>query len=562
MICPISDENRDKLKLFIVDKLEDLLDQKAPLSMQGLMASVYTEFGKEVDSDQALSFVQQAPTIIREMIRVDDAYLEQFASNLPEIIELQKKLDTSNPLKTVADYLTGVLGVPLRVVEKVQRQITAKKGYSTLPQDSQLEDPQAITSRIKEDIAFNAMPSDPNSTTGSEVDSRGVPYTDRIQRYAFIRHILKELTKPNITDSTDLPIIEGGIRLSAMLASRLGKYKPASIDANTVMMVVTDFKGNILTFNTNHELSEDGSPMFYGIRDIQITKKDGKTTISYSPPILSPVKVVEKRNKQGDPISLEEYKQVLREDSEFLLELKKYLQTNPTEVVMSVINGGSNGYIPYDEANVTLVQEIEFGTDPFVVQIQKAKTGPFYEGAAYFTVPGVSNPILLSRKPMGKDLVEKIASTLVDPIIDRNTSNEVYTVSNSDKLRLVLQYRANTELFSLGINEETGNIVVTMRGKATEITPDNKESIRKQIISFFTTPQAIPWSETVSAVNGDSPSFNINTLKQGTVVKYGTGPEARYYKYITPEFTINQDLLRDPQTFNNYSLEPVADGLS
>ena len=90
MICPISDENRDKLKLFIVDKLEDLLDQKAPLSMQGLMASVYTEFGKEVDSDQALSFVQQAPTIIREMIRVDDAYLEQFASNLPEIIELQK----------------------------------------------------------------------------------------------------------------------------------------------------------------------------------------------------------------------------------------------------------------------------------------------------------------------------------------------------------------------------------------------------------------------------------------------------------------------------------------
>lgn len=563
MICPISNENRDNLKSFVIDKLEDLLDQKAPLSVKGLMASVYTEFGKDVPSDQALSFVQQVPSILREFMRSDDLYQENFASNLQEIISLQKQLDTDTPLKSVADYLRESLGIQAKVVIKVNQQVSSKAGFTTVPQDNQFEDPQASTLKIKQDIAFNAMPSNPNSTTGSEVDSRGVPYPERVQRYRFIRTILEKFSKGEVVESTELSLVPGGIRLSAMSAYKLGAYKPAGINEKDVIMVITDENGNILRFNENNELSEEGSPMFYGLRTITSTKKkDGKTTITYDPPIMDPQSVVNKRNIKGDAITLNEYKNVLKKDSEFLIKLKEYIRSNPDAVVMTIIDGGSNGYIPYDESTVTMLEDINFSDDPLVIQTQKSKTGPFYEGASYFQVRGVSNPILISRKPMSREIIEKIASTLIDTLKDRNTSNQVYELSNLQKLDLVLQYRANTSMFSVGINEATNNIVVNMRGKSVEITADNKETIRKQIIDFFTIPQPIEWSveDVPNALNGDLPSFTPVGLKQGTIVRFGTGAEKKYFKYITPEFTINESLLRDPQTFNNYSLEPAGDG--
>jgi hypothetical protein len=558
MICPISNENLKNLKVFVIDKLEDSLNQQAPLSVKGLMASVYNEFGKDVPSDQALSFVQQVPTILRELMKADDAYQEGFASNLPEIISIQKQLDTDTPLKSVVDYLKDTLGISPAVLEKVEQSIASKAGFTTIPQDEEFYDPSVVAQKERSEISFLAKPSNPNSTTGSEVDPQGVPYPDRIHRYKFIRTVLAEILKGNIVDSTESSMVEGGIRLTAMAAAKLGKFKPAGMKDTDAVMVITDSDGKILRFNTENKVSEDGSPMFYGMRNLKKTEKG----YSIEPAMMNVEDIVRRRNLAGDPITMAAFKQAYKEDLDFLYQLKDYIEKNPNEMVMTIIDGGSNGYIPFDETTVTMLSDIDFSDDPLNIQIQKSKVGPFEEGTAYFNVRGVSNPIRISRKPMAKDLVDRIVSLLVDKVYDRNTSNEVYELSNDRKLELVLQYRANTKnVFSAGVNEATDNIVVTMNGESVEVTPENKEEVRKKLTNFFTIPQPIMETAAVpNATNGNSPTFDPKSLRQGAIVKFTAGGETKYFKYVIPEFTINQNLLKDPNTFNHFDLVTQADG--
>ena len=240
MICSISDDNKEKLFDFLVDHLDNVVDTKAPFSLKGLVASVYKDFGKDVPSDQALSFAHQTPTYLRELITSDPDFLEYLASDIKDIVELQKKFDSATPLVTVSEYIKDVVTIDVKTSINVIKSISNNPGFTTVPQDDEFNNEEVNTNKIKESIAFDAKPRTVNSTTGSEADTKGIPYADRAPRYAFIRHVLNLMFKDNIQDSRDLPLVPGGIMLTAMTAKMLGKDKPSAVPNDQVIVVITE----------------------------------------------------------------------------------------------------------------------------------------------------------------------------------------------------------------------------------------------------------------------------------------------------------------------------------
>lgn len=447
MLCTINQSNRDSLEDYHVNALVTLMERNQPLNLNEYLGSFYRKLlapkkdGSIRSQDQALSYLHISPGVIRQVLRSDpelETYFAEKGLDLTSLVKLDTLFTRSEtPLKTVQSYL----GAPVNVVSEIRnqqnivRQASQTSGYS----------PASATSGDAR--SFKAMPLSANTTTGQEAttikDPSGnfvnIPDPSKIIRYTFQRKVINDILS-GIPDSSQLRYPYGGIFLTAMPASKVPDYKG---DSKDILFVITDGGGSPLSIDSSGKFDGPREVMYYEAR--QVTKA-GDTYSTRSE--LAPVSAIVRQYKtMGQNISTKEAEDIRQAQLKQSYDIQQYLLKNPDKNLRTIITGGSLGYVNYAQSIRTPLSTIKFDS-PLLLEVQKLDDGPFFNGAVFFRVKGLQDPVLVQRNDIPRELIDKIVSTFVDDIkyIHAGVTDEVTPLR---RLQLIKQYLNNTIISGL-----------------------------------------------------------------------------------------------------------------
>lgn len=311
-----------------------------------------------------------------------------------------------------------------------------------------------------------------------------------------------------------------------------------------------------MKFKARFPSKQEGKLMYYPNREVT---KEGDAYSSKSD--LAPVSAIIKSYAlQGTPITKAQAEQIRQDQLELIYDINQAIKEGKD--LRAIITGGSLGYTNYAQSTRTSLTQVNFSDSPLIVEIQQQPGEPFYAGAAYFRVKGLQDPILIQRNDLSPELIEKIASTFTDPINETHAGT-TYAITPQARLNLIKQYLNNTPTFMTTLEE--GSLILHLNESGVDL---NSPQAKQQIIDYLSTYQPTPGFDQKNlsqekkdkAIDGDKPGYQ-SQLRQGAIVKFtDQSGKVFYEKFTKPAFNINNDFIKSPGHFNDYSLEKQADG--
>ncbi len=532
MICVIDDTNKEKLRSLLKSELDKLMASKGEFIPKDYISNLYSRLIKNKPQEKSLAYTQLVPGYIRNIFRAYPALEDYFTDkglSLDELRSLDKTFSQS--LDNVSDYIGKNQGVisSVQSSEVIAQKVITQSGFNPNPS------PEVIPP------AFHAAPVNALSTTGQEALPGNIPDPSKVTQYAFQRKVINEVLTKGDSTQLDTPLY-----LTAMKASEIPGYTPGS--PNEVVYAITDKDGKLSP--------QDGEVMFYPSRDII---KDGGTYSSKSD--LAPVSsIIKSYQKQGTSITKAQAEQIRQDQLKQNYDINEFV--NKGNKVITIITGGSLGYTNYGQSIKTSLAQVNFSDSPLLVKIQDQEGDPFYAGAAYFEVKGIQDPVLLQRNEMSGELIDKLISTILDPISETH-AGKTHSLNAATRLALVKQYLNTTPSFMITL--EGDSLVLHLKGEPVDLskTEETRALLKDYFTNYSPTPgfdqSKIDERQKLNAIE-DKPGFQ-SSLYQGAIVK-STDQSGKvfYQKYTKPAFNINNDFVKNSTHFDDYSLEKQADG--
>jgi len=213
---------------------------------------------------------------------------------------------------------------------------------------------------------------------------------------------------------------------------------------------------------------------------------------------------------QDDKVSQEAIRREFQAD--------QYIRANPDAKIMNVITGGSLGLLDYDLSRPP-VKLSEYKGSFYLWTPKKSALDPENKPgednkSPYFRDPNIDERILVQEPNLHPDLIEKLISTIVDPIYNEH-DNEL--MPPSWKAHYVKQYISTRGNFVLNPTRQGLNVVV----------------------------------------NGKILDLSNPVTSKGILRDYFTKPEGFENRFKRPKLNINEDFLGSNTGFDDYELEPI-----
>jgi hypothetical protein len=413
------------------------------LNVKEVVKKIYDHINKTTNHATALDYAKQVPSLISQITAFDLELLKLMKPQIVELIDVLEVFEKDTDGTAISNYL----GLQDNVTEEVLQELNETNDVSETEDTVTASDQ---TPELEETVDEEIVSSDASvtknpeqsynaavavlltdsvreadfGTKGKKDGTNRVPYQSQEKNFAVKRKILTELDGQ---PSDEKPV--NGVKLVLANAQDVTSEDTGfEIGSDEVVLTITNTFGEVVKFDDSFLPAKEGTPVYYKLRNPKnYIDADGKLTLLANESIAS--------IKNTLDVSEATAEAMLRKELDLLNDL---IEAHAAGKKLSfVINGGTQGYIKFDERATTPLSEVK-ETITLEKGINIPGTNDKQKGYVFITTPSLQGSYIKLEAPgiAQTPYLETVVSLAVDDLID-SVSNKSIT----QQQRLILLER-------------------------------------------------------------------------------------------------------------------------
>ena len=560
MACLLNDKDVLDIYSDIYENFLEVIDSKSktPFSPIDYIKSLHSDIAENNDPKFALEVVQAIPQIMLQVIATRGDVRKYVALNNIDTNSLIKLSVDFEKIENVKKFIAGKMPSLSDAKSKIAAKNKSDKEVKLEnPEDpSENTDNKISNTKIEDPLTSTfqyAKAVNPDTATEEELEERD---PEKNTTHSVVKQIIGLFD--NRPANSDEVIYQGtSVALRPMMLNMVPKEQLFSDDAkfleenpeyNGIVVIVSDVDGNILNFDEDGNLVDDGKIAYQYLRDLEL--KNSKISLmnrsGYKYELVSPEQILKAEDKKeaernGLGMSqkqkenrLVEIQNEQKQKMNDLYRIRQFVMRNPEEVFTLKIIGGSYGnfknkFIPLAETGLDLNEitlPIAAGKQKGYVKV-KIKT----KGAGGY----IDHYVLLQRGDVTSEIADKIATILTTDAIYRGkplSDLAKYTYANVFLNNAIEKNRIRIDLKTVnGLNE----LQVSIKGEKVDLnSPTAYDEIKNHLLKAVevggkTYPANLNYNEKL--IGG---SFTDYIIKDGKI----TTRKQDYFEFIKPHMKI------------------------
>jgi hypothetical protein len=556
--------NADDVLNIYSDIYENFLEainskSKTPINPLDYIKTLHSEIADSNDPKFALEVVQAIPQIMLQVIATRSDVRKYISTNKIDINPINNLSVDFEKIENVGKFIAGKAPSLKDTKSKIAAKNKADKEVTLEnPEDpSENEDNKTSNVRIEDPITTTfqyAKTVNPDAATEEELEERD---PEKNTTHSVVKQIIGLFD--NRPADSDEVIYQGvSVALRPLLLSSVSKELLVSDDVKFleeneeyqgIIVAVSDIDGNILNFDEEGNIVDDGKIAYQYLRDLKL--KNSKLALvnrsGYEYQLVSPEQILKAEDKKEKDINglgmsqkqkenrLQEIQVEQKQKMNDLYRIRQFVMRNPDEVFTLKITGGSYGnfknkFISLSETGLDLndiTTPIKAGGEKGYIKVRIKTKGP---GGL------IDHDVLLQRGDVTPEIADKIATVLTTDALYRGkplSDLAKHTYANVFLDNAIKKNNIRIDLKTVnGINE----LQVSIKGEKVDLdSPTAYDEIKNHLLKAVeinnkpTYPANLNYTD--QYIGG---TFTDYIIKDGKV----TTKKVNYFDFIKPHMKI------------------------
>jgi hypothetical protein len=480
--CALSDKQLRSLRVKVAGDLLDLIkpENKDTFSLKDYLKSIYDAvYSNTNNQNSAIDYARMTGLFIKQIYGRDQRLtpLRQKGYSNDAIDDYTiAASDPKKGFKYVAEFL-GVNTNPSTDLAEIKNALTidehiktvqdaiVKKNSNTVYGET-LKPNSAITTSIQELI-------DGNVEKGQ--DPRMLFYTQ------FTKDVLDKIYTSGKQDLAGIHYegVSGGLHVSLVRYTEIdvndtypyvkdvlmsGEEKDYIIQDynNAFVYVITDKDGNVVRFNEDHAVAENGKPIYYNARYLPQKNSNGSFKVDSVTNTQTPTEVAKSLN-----ISVDEAREKLNSEFQMLEAAYRYInEAKGNRITYSIMGGSYGAQIHTDDKPIPFNTVNLKGSTVTFKFLNKDVVFKGSKAGIYMSTDKGSTKYLIYGPSLSEDVVNNLVTLLTEDVVDKSGNR----IGNDVKVKLMGTYLLNSiKDLSYGVDKNTGELFIRYQGEKLKL---------------------------------------------------------------------------------------------